>query len=162
MTLVWIAVALIFAVAEVATVSLFAAFLSIGAVGAAIIAFFFVPLGPVVQALVFGVVSLFGVVVARPWLLHRLSRRATVETVSGATAMIGEVGTVVRPTTGPEQRGHVRILGENWPAESRDGSLMSQGAPVRIVDIQGTTLIVEPVAQDDSPSGHHAAPGSAS
>ena len=157
MALVWIALALIFAVGEVATVSLFAAFLSIGAVGAAVVAF--VGLSPVWQALAFAVVSLFGVVVARPWLLHRLSRRATVETVSGATAMIGEVGTVVRATTAPDQRGHVRILGENWPAQSRDGSLMGQGAPVRIVDIQGTTLIVEPCAEDDTPPGQQAAPG---
>lgn len=142
MALAWIAIALTFALAEVGTVSLFAAFLCVGAVGAAAMAF--VGLDILSQALGFGILSFLGIVLARPWLLGRLTRRTNVETVSGAASMIGEAAVVVRPSGGPDQRGHVRIWGENWPARTRDGSSLEPAATVIIVDIEGSTLIVEP------------------
>lgn len=144
MALVWIAVALAFAVAEVATVSLFAAFVSAGAVGAAVVAF--VGLDPLFQAIAFAAVSLMGIVLVRPWVMRRMTRRRTVETVSGAASMIGETAVVVRAVK-PHERGHVRIMGENWPALSRDDSVLDQGRTVRIVDIEGATLVVEPVVE---------------
>lgn len=145
MALVWIAVALLFAVVEVATVSLFAAFLSAGAVAAAVVAFVGFP--PLFQAIAFAAMSLLGIVLVRPWLMRHMRRRRTAETVSGAESMIGETAVVVR-TVQPHERGHVRIMGENWPALARDGAELDQGRTVRIVDIEGATLIVEPVLED--------------
>jgi membrane protein implicated in regulation of membrane protease activity len=147
MALAWIAIALLFAVAEVATVSLFAAFISLGAVGAAVVAF--AGFGPLPQALAFGIVALLGIAVARPWLLKRMRPHRNVDTVSGAGTMIGETALVVRAAGGPDQRGHVRIWGENWPARGRNGTSLEEGATVRIVDIEGATLIVEPLTGDD-------------
>jgi membrane protein implicated in regulation of membrane protease activity len=146
LALVWIAMALLFAVGEVATVALFAAFLSVGAVGAAIVAL--LGLGPLWQAVAFVVVSLIGVLIARPWVMGLLMRRANVETVSGAHSMIGETAIVVRSSGGADQTGHVRLQGENWPARTRGASL-KEGARVQIVDIEGSTLIVEPASEDD-------------
>lgn len=156
MALAWIAVALVFAVGEVATVSLFAAFISLGAVGAAIVAF--AGLGPLPQALTFGVVAVLGIVVARPWLLHRMRYHRSVDTVSGAATMIGETALVVRASHEPEQRGHVRIWGENWPARRRGGEAFAEGSTVRIVDIEGATLIVEPASENGSTTSSRAEP----
>lgn len=141
MALAWIAVALLFAVVEVATVSLFAAFLAVGALGAAVVAF--VGQGLIPQALAFVIVAGLGVVLARPYLMRHLRRNASVETVSGAQSMIGETAVVVHRLNGASSRGHVRILGENWPAMTRDGSVVEEGASVRIVDLEGATLVVE-------------------
>ena len=146
MALAWIAVALVFAIGEVLTVALFAAFLSLGAVAAAIVGL----TGETVlaQGLAFGLVSLAGVVVARPFLIRHLMRRSSYDTVSGASSMIGEVALVVQAANGLHDRGHVRILGENWPAMTRDGSPLVEGSSVRIVDIEGATLVVELLAEE--------------
>jgi membrane protein implicated in regulation of membrane protease activity len=150
LVLVWIAVALIFAVAEVTTTALFAAFLAAGAVAAAAVAY--ADQGVVAQAVAFAAVSLLGIVVARPWLRHRFARRPSAETVSGATAMIGEIATVVDVVAGVKRpslkrRGHVLILGEHWPAITDDGSTLSRGTVVEIVAIEGATLVVERTAR---------------
>lgn len=158
MALVWIAVALLFAVAEVATVSLFAAFLSAGAVGAVVVAF--LGFDPLVQALAFGVVSLLGILLVRPWLMRRMTHRRTAETVSGAASMIGETAVVVR-ALGPAQRGHVTIWGENWPALTHAGVELDQGRTVRIIDIEGATLVVEAVVQDTPAETGRQAPSGA-
>jgi membrane protein implicated in regulation of membrane protease activity len=150
MLLIWIVVALVFAVAEVGTSAFFAAFLAAGAVAAAAVAF--AGQGTLTQALAFAAVSLLGIVVARPWLRRRFNGPRGVETLSGAISMIGEVATVVETVAGrqrPDVRGngHVRILGEDWPAASSDDSVLSPGTLVQIIDIEGSTLVVERTAR---------------
>ncbi len=146
MLLIWIVVALIFAVAEVATTAFFAAFLAAGAIAAAAVAF--AGQGTLTQALAFAAVSLLGIVVARPWLRRRFNGLRRAETLSGAISMTGEVATVVetvvgRQPTGLRRKGHVRILGEDWPAASSDDSVLSPGTLVQIVGIERSTLVVE-------------------
>ena len=141
MTLVWIAVALAFAIAEVLTVALFAGFVAVGALGAAVAAFLGGDL--LSQAVVFALVSILGMAAARPPLLAYLQHRQTPEQASGAAAMIGQTALVVDPIGGPERRGHVRIAGEDWPALTRDGRPLEAGVLVRIVEIRRATLLVE-------------------
>jgi membrane protein implicated in regulation of membrane protease activity len=142
MTLLWIVIALVFAIVEVLTVGLFAGFISLGAVGAAIAAF--VGDGYVSQAVTFAAVSVLGIAVARRPLLGYLQRRVGPLVVSGAEAMIGQTALVVDAIGGPHERGHVRIAGEDWPALTRDGEPVGEGESVRIVEIRRATLVVEP------------------
>jgi membrane protein implicated in regulation of membrane protease activity len=142
MTLLWIVIALVFAIVEVLTVGLFAGFISLGAVGAAIAAF--VGDGYVSQAVTFAAVSVLGIAVMRRPLLGYLQRRVGPLVVSGAEAMIGQTALVVDAIGGPHERGHVRIAGEDWPALTRDGEPVGEGESVRIVEIRRATLVVEP------------------
>ncbi|MFZ0217111.1 MAG: NfeD family protein [Candidatus Dormiibacterota bacterium] len=144
MALVWIVVALVFAITEVATVALFAGFLAIGALGAAVVAFV-VPQSELAQAIAFVAVSAVGVLVVRPFTLRHLRHPVRAESLSGARSMIGETALVVRRIGGGELRGHARILGENWPALALDGEPIEAGSDVRVVDIHGATLVVERV-----------------
>lgn len=146
MALAWIALALVFAIGEVLSVALFAAFLSLGAVAAAVVGL--TGESWLAQVLAFALVSVLGIVVARPFLIRHLIRRSAYDTVSGASSMIGEVALVVQGARGLHDRGHVRILGENWPAMTRDGSPLVEGTSVRIVDIEGATLVVELLAEE--------------
>jgi membrane protein implicated in regulation of membrane protease activity len=57
--------------------------------------------------------------------------------------MIGQSAVVVDPITGPQHRGHVRISGEDWPALSRDGLPVEEGAVVRVAEINKATLLVD-------------------
>lgn len=141
MALVWIAIALFFAVVEVATVALFASFAAIGAVGAAVAAYAGADL--LVQALVFAIVAAAGILLVRPPLMRYLTRRRSPLVLSGAPSMVGMTAQVVDPIRGPHDRGHVRVAGENWPALTRDGAPVGAGRTVRIVDIDKATLVVE-------------------
>ena len=141
MTVFWIAVALTFAIVEVGTVALFAAFLSLGAVAAAVAAF--TGADPVTQAIVFAVASVAGIVLVRRPLLGYLRARHSPEMMSGAASMIGQTAVVVDAIKGPHERGHVRIAGEDWPALTRDGSPVPAGKAVQVVDIRAATLVVE-------------------
>ena len=141
MTVFWIAVALVFAIVEVGTVALFAAFLSLGAVAAAVAAF--TGADPVTQVIVFAVAAIAGVLLVRRPLLIYLRARHTPELLSGAASMIGQTAVVVDAIRGPHERGHVRIAGEDWPALTRDGSPVPTGKAVQVVDIRRATLVVE-------------------
>ena len=131
--------------------ALFAAFLSLGALAAAVAAF----LGGdvVAQGVVFAVASLLGIVIVRRPLLGYLRSRHTPDMLSGAAAMIGQTALVVDPIKGPHERGHVRIAGEDWPALSTDGSPVREGETVRVVEIRRATLVV------DRPTGPLRRPG---
>jgi membrane-bound ClpP family serine protease len=65
--------------------------------------------------------------------------------------MIGQTAIVVDPIKGPQERGHVRIAGEDWPALSRDGSAVAEGKAVQVVDIRRATLVVELPRSDAAP-----------
>jgi membrane-bound serine protease (ClpP class) len=66
--------------------------------------------------------------------LRALSRRPML----GASGLVGEVG-VARGPVAPE--GQVSVHGEIWRAVT-DGEALDDGAPVRVVDVQGLTLKV--------------------
>ncbi len=43
-----------------------------------------------------------------------------------------------------QRRGNAQIFGENWPALSAEGTPIEVGTEVRIVELRGATLVVEP------------------
>ena len=141
MPLIWLAIALAFAVGEVSTLAFYAVFPALGAVAAAVAALFGLSLEG--QVIVFAVVSLLGVLAARPPLLHYLKRRQEPEMKSGAEEMIGKEAPVVDDILDAHHSGHVRIGGENWPALSASGKPIHTGSTVRVTDLRQATLVVE-------------------
>ncbi|HEX6350425.1 MAG TPA: NfeD family protein [Candidatus Dormibacteraeota bacterium] len=142
MWIFWVVVALAFAAGEVVSLAFFAVFLTLAALGAAAAAAMGGDL--LVQGLVFTVLAVGGVVLARPpllrWMHYRY--RATPATLSGAQEMIGRTGLVTDAIKGGHQTGHVKIMGERWPAVTADGSQVREGAEVRVVEIRNATLVV--------------------
>ena len=136
MVIAWVATALIMAVVEVASVAFYALFLAIGALAAALAALFGLDVIP--QALVFLVVSGLGVIGLRPILIRR--RRPPV--ASGAAGMIGQAAVVTDSIGGGQERGHVHVAGEDWPALSADGGAIDAKSNVTVTEIRGATLVV--------------------
>ena len=136
MVIAWIAFALAMAIVEVASVAFYAVFLAAGAISAAVAAL----LGANVylQAGVFLVVALVGILVIRPVLVRRRGPRL----VSGARGMIGQTGIVVEPIAGEHLAGHVLFAGESWLAVSADGEPIAADATVTVSEIRGSTLVV--------------------
>ena len=142
MLIFWILVALAFAVGEVLTTAFFALFLTIAAIGAAAAAALGLDL--LVQAILFAALSVLGILVARPPLMAWAQRRyhGAPIVLSGAQEMIGRTGLVTDSIKGAHQAGHVKIMGERWPAITADGSPVKEGAEVRVVEIRDATLVV--------------------
>ena len=136
MVVAWIAFALAMAVVEVASVAFYAAFLAVGGLAAAVAALLGADV--LVQAVVFLVISLVGVVVVRPTLVRRRRPRL----VSGALGMIGKSGVVTDPIKDEHVIGHVQLDGESWPAVSANGKPIPTDATVTVTEIRGSTLVV--------------------
>jgi membrane-bound serine protease (ClpP class) len=84
--------------------------------------------------------------------LGRLALKAQREPpLSGIEAMLGEVGRARTPVT-PDNAGHVDVHGEIWRAVSRIP--VPPGAPVRVLEVNGLTLVVEPVNSTPPDGGH--------
>ena len=141
MTVLWVAVAIVFAVAEMLTLAFFAVFVTVAALGAAIAAALGADL--LWQGIVFGALAVLGLVVARPPLLHHLRGRRPAQ-LSGAQEMIGRTGVVIDAIRGSHRPGHVEIMGERWPAVSASGEPVKAGQEVRVVEIRRATLVVAP------------------
>lgn len=137
----WLIVAGILVITEILTLAFFAAFLALGALGAALAALLGFP--PLVDALVFGVVGVGGIVAGRPSLLRLLGRRPGPILRSGAESMIGERVILQEPILGPDRPGHVKIGGELWPALAQNGAAVPAGTPVVVRALRSATLVVE-------------------
>jgi membrane-bound serine protease (ClpP class) len=102
--------------------------------GAILLALFVVPAPWGLALIVAGIVFEVGETVFWVWLSKR--RRPSV----GAETLIGAVATVASPCR-PD--GQVRLRGELWQARCRDGA--GPGDRVRVLELDGLTLVVEPV-----------------
>ncbi len=143
----WVIVAVAFAVVEVMTVAFFAVFITIGALGAAVVSL--LGFGLLVQAIVLGILGVAGMVagimIARPFLVERLHNgRPTLR--SGADSMVGHQAMLLEPILGVGQPGHVKIAGELWPALTEDGSAVPANTLVVVTALRSTTLIVRPTS----------------
>ena len=146
----WVIVAIVFAIAEVMTVALFAVFITIGALGAATVALLGFNL--LVQAIVLGIIGVVGILVARPYLVDRLHIGGRPALRSGADSMVGQQTVLIEPIGGLEQPGHVKIAGELWPALTEDGSALPATTPVIVTALRSTVLIVRAVSATSSQS----------
>src|SRR4030081_1549185 len=145
----WVIVAIAFAVVEVMTVAFFAVFITVGALGAALVSL--LGFNPLVQAIVLGVLGVAGIMIARPFLVERLHMgRGALR--SGAESMVGQQAVLLEPILGVGQPGHVKIAGELWPALTDDGSPVPGNTLVVVTALRSTTLIVRAAPSASTPT----------
>lgn len=153
---IWVVVVAGFLVGEMLTPGTFF-FLpfAAGAAGAAVAGFLGAPIGA--QWGIFVGLAVITSVAFIP-LRRRLDRIEPPAGV-GAHRVLHQEGMVVADIGGgPAGVGSVRIAREQWRAESADHAAIAAGEPVRVVEVRGTSVIVERVApaQDLTPSqGEH-------
>jgi membrane protein implicated in regulation of membrane protease activity len=86
-------------------------------------------------------VSVGALVALRP-LARRLDRSGAVEGI-GSRRLIGRTGVILDGIPGgPHEMGLVRVDREEWRAGSVDGAPIAEGVTIRVVDVQGTCLVV--------------------
>ncbi len=136
----WTVLAVVAGVAEIFTAGFFLLPISIGAIGAAIIAW--AGIDPAAQWLVF-----FGVTAIAFGYLRRFAQRQDIfQPRVGANRWVGARGIVVEAIEPDRSRGLVRVDGEEWRATS-DGGEIPKGARVTVKEVTGSKMVVVQIEQ---------------
>jgi membrane-bound serine protease (ClpP class) len=96
-----------------------------------------------------GVALPFAVIVVI--LMRAVLRSRGWKQTTGKEELIGEVGEVTDPVDSAHETGMVRVHGELWRAAAAGGTI-PKGARVRVREVNGLTLEVEPVNSPQSAS----------
>jgi len=135
---VWLGAAVILGIGEMITAGLFMLPFAIGAVAAAALAFFNVEVW--IQLSVFLATS-----IAALWGMRRFAwREKEPQYAVGAKRYVDAVGTVIEAVDRVEGTGRVRLETEQWRATTDLNEVIAVGAEVRVVDVRGARLVVEP------------------
>jgi membrane protein implicated in regulation of membrane protease activity len=136
--LIWVIVAVVLAVGEIATPGLFV----LGPVAlAALLALLVAALdGPLLlQLIVFGVASIASLALLRPVARRHLRMPAQLRT--GTEALVGARATVLQRVD--VDGGRVKIGGEEWSARAyMEGQVLEPGTRVEVAKIEGATALV--------------------
>ena len=136
--IVWLALLIIFAVAEAATVGLTSVWFAIGSLGSLVCALaggnIWLQLG------IFIVLSLVCLVALRPLAKKYLNNRVE---PTNADRVIGQEARVTQDIDNIQGTGAVTIGGVTWTARSEHDTPIPAGAMVRVLRIEGVKVIVE-------------------
>lgn len=135
---VWLGAAVILGIGEMVTAGLFMLPFAVGAVVAGILAFFEVAVWA--QIVAFLVVS-----VAALWGLRSFAwREGEPSYPVGAKRYVDAMGTVIEPIDRVAGTGRVRVETEQWRATTDLDGVIEANTEVRVVDVRGARLVVEP------------------
>lgn len=141
MIYVWIALTVVFVIAEAATAQLTTVWFALGSVVALILAACGVE-SLTVQIIVFIAVSAITLIATRP-LVKKMLKKKVVAT--NADRNIGETGITLSEINNLEATGEVKVKGVVWTARSENGDVIPKGVKVRVKKIEGVKLIVETI-----------------
>jgi membrane protein implicated in regulation of membrane protease activity len=68
----------------------------------------------------------------------------------GGARLVGVTGEVVADHVPPGRRGRARVLGEEWALADDVTVQLRAGSTVRVTDVVGTRLVVEPLGDDEA------------
>jgi len=134
---IWLAIGIILLVTEIATTTLVALPLALGAFAAAVVALFGGPIE--VQFAAAAVAAVGGFAGLRP-LARRINASGTVEGI-GAHRLINATA-VALTDLDPDAGGLVRIGGEEWHATTSTPSGVAAGTRLRVVAVEGARVVV--------------------
>jgi membrane protein implicated in regulation of membrane protease activity len=137
--LLWLILAVIFGVGEIATLGFFLAPFAGGAAVAAVVSAIGVPF--VGSLAVFLVVAVILLAALRP--LARSHRKMPPSLRTGTAALVGKSATVIERIANNEGVGCVKIDGDVWTARAyMEEETYEPGTRVQVVEIRGATALV--------------------
>ncbi len=144
---VWILVTVALVAVELHHLAFFAMFAAAGSLAAAVVALID-PTAYVAQVLVGVVIAAIGLVAIRPQVSKTFARQGAGVSIGGVHGgLVGARG-VTLDEVGLDNRGHVRLLGENWLAVTADIEAIPPSTPVIVTQVVGTTLTVRAVTSE--------------
>ena len=135
---VWLILAGIFVIAEIATVGFLIFWLSLGSLCAMITSFFTDNI--IIQTAVFVVTSALFIFFTRP-LAKKLDKTDN-PLVTNAFSIIGKRAIVIKEINPNQGVGQIKIDGQVWTAKSTNEEFISEGTEVLILSIDGVKAVV--------------------
>ncbi len=138
--LLWMLAGAILLIGEVLTVGFFLLWFSIGAFIAGLLAL--LGISQFWQLLSFVVISAILFAISR-----KFAEKVTKSQPDGigANRMLGKTGIVLEEINNEKNTGRVRIDQDEWRADSCNDNVIETGIRVKVIDVKGTRLIVEPI-----------------
>src|SRR3954470_9570496 len=144
MVIAWVALGVGLLLFEMHHMAFYALFGAVGAFAAAVVAAF-LPDAILLQGLVAVVLTIVGVVAARPYVSRVFHQHRGGHVTRGVHGgLVGQEAVTLDEVGDDHSIGHVRLAGERWLAVSGGGNIPA-GTPVLVTALRGTTLIVWPV-----------------
>lgn len=141
---VWLGLAAVFGVGELLVAgSFFLIPFAIGALAAALLTFI---TGQIWLGLVVFLFGSLGAFLAMRPLADRMDDAIGNPLGVGANRLIGDIGSLTESiAAGHGQTGVVTVGAEVWNAECTTGAALPAGSHVRVVEVRGTRILVEPI-----------------
>ena len=137
--IIWLIVAVVFAVGEIVNLSFFLFPFAIGSAAAAVVSL--AGAGTGVAFAVFAVLTAVSFTVVRPIAKRHLRMPPQLRT--GTAALVGRTAVVLEPIDAAGTGGTVRLEGEVWTARAYDDDqAFESGQRVTVVEIRGATALV--------------------
>lgn len=137
MKIVWLIAAVVFGIAEGATMGLTAVWFAGGSLAAMFVAIFGGALW--IQIVVFIVVSAVVLYLTRDLAKKYINQK---HERTNADRVVGMEGIVIEPIDNEQATGQIRVAGQVWTARSSDDSAIGAGARVNITSIEGVKAMV--------------------
>ena len=136
----WLIIAGLFFIGEIATVGFLIFWFGIGALIAMIVSLFTTNI--VIQTTVFLVSSTILIFATKPF----VKRFADVKkTNTNVYSIIGKKALVIKTIDPIHSIGQIKLNGEVWTAESENNEIIEEGLEVEVKEIKGVKAIVKPV-----------------
>ena len=135
---VWLIIAGLFFVGEIATVGFLIFWFGIGALIAMIVSFFTSNI--IIQTTIFVISSTILIFATKPF----VKKFADVKkTNTNVYSIIGKKALVIKTIDPIHSVGQIKINGEVWTAESENNQVIDEGSEVEILEIKGVKAIVK-------------------
>lgn len=142
--IMWIALAVVFAIIEAATAQIVTIWFAIGSVGSVIANV--LGANSTGQLIVFVALSVLTLIIARPYLKKFTKTQVQPTNVD---MCIGQQAVITEDIDNILGTGHVVIRDITWTARSANGEKIPKGSLVIIESIEGVKLIVRKINQND-------------
>ena len=137
---VWLIIAGLFFIGEIATVGFLIFWFGIGALLAMIVSFFVSNV--IIQTAVFIISSTILIFATKPFVKKLVDVK---KTNTNAFSIIGKKALVIKEINPIHSPGQIKINGEVWSAESENSEIIQEGLEVEILQIKGVKAIVKPI-----------------
>ena len=135
----WVILLIVFVIGELITISLTSIWFAAGSLVALIAAA--IGAGPIVQVILFLLVSLCMLAATRPWANKYINSRTQ---TTNADRIIGESIRIAERVSNLDQTGMAVVHGQEWTVRTRDDNeTIEAGELARVLEISGVKLIVE-------------------
>lgn len=137
---IWLIIAGLFFIGEIATVGFLIFWFGIGALLAMIVSLFTPNI--IIQTAVFIISSTILIFATKPF----VKKFADVKkTNTNVYSIIGKKALVIKKIDPIHSSGQIKLNGEVWTAKSENNEIIEEGSEVEILEIKGVKAIVKPV-----------------